>query len=167
MRTDPKTPVLVGYGQLNHRADPDAQENTAEPVDLMAEAARQAADPRVLQAVDSIRVVNLLSARYRDAGRLLAQHIGAEDAATRYSGIGGNVPQSLVNQACVDIQQGRADVVLVAGAEMWRTRMQLRAKGKRLTWTDQGESVPLAQGSDENVPMAGPAEDRIGLDRPA
>jgi acetyl-CoA C-acetyltransferase len=167
MRIDPKTPVLVGYGQLNHRADPDAQANTVEPVDFMAQAARQAADPRVLQSVGSVRVVNLLSARYRDAGRLLGQRIGAEDAATRYSGIGGNVPQSLVNQACVDIQQGRADVVLVAGAEMWRTRMQLRAKGKRLTWTEQDESVPLADGSDENVPMAGPAEDRIGLDRPA
>jgi acetyl-CoA C-acetyltransferase len=167
MRIDPRTPVLVGYGQLNHRGDPDALENTVEPVDLMAEAARQAADPRVLQSVDSIRVVNLLSARYRDAGRLLGQRIGADGAATRYSGIGGNVPQSLVNQACVDIQQGRADVVLVAGGEMWRTRMQLRAKGKRLTWTEQDDSVPIAQGSDENVPMAGPAEDRIGLDRPA
>ena len=111
----------------------------------MAAAARQAADPRVLEAVDSIRVVNLFSARYRDPGLLLGQRIGADRPATRYSGVGGNVPQSLVNQACLDIQQGRADVVLVAGAEMWRTRMQLRAKGKRLTWTDQDESVPLAE----------------------
>ena len=167
MPVNPRTPVLVGYGQLNHREDPAAEVNSKEPVDLMAEAARQAADPRVLEAVDAIWVVNLLSARYRDAGLLLGQRIGAAHAATRYSGIGGNVPQSLVNRACMDIQRGGADVVLVAGAEMWRTRMQLRAKGKRLTWTDQDESVPVAQGSDENVPMAGPAEDRIGLDRPA
>ena len=167
MPVNPRTPVLVGYGQLNHREDPSAEVNSKEPVDLMAEAARQAADPRVLEAIDAISVVNLLSARYRDAGLLLGQRIGAARAATRYSGVGGNVPQSLVNRACMDIQRGRADVVLVAGAEMWRTRMQLRAKGKRLTWTDQDESVPIAQGSDENVPMAGPAEDRIGLDRPA
>jgi acetyl-CoA C-acetyltransferase len=167
MPVNPRTPVLVGYGQLNHREDPAAEVNAKEPVDLMAEAARQAADARVLEAVDSISVVNLLSARYRDAGLLLGQRIGVDRAATRYSGIGGNVPQSLVNRACLDIQHGRADVVLVAGVEMWRTRMQLRARGKRLTWTDQDESVPVAQGSDENVPMAGPAEDRIGLDRPA
>jgi acetyl-CoA C-acetyltransferase len=167
MPVNPRTPVLVGYGQLNHREDPAADVNAKEPVDLMAEASRLAADPRMLEAVDAICVVNLLSARYRDAGLLLGQRIGAAHAATRYSGIGGNVPQSLVNRACMDIQRGDADVVLVAGAEMWRTRMQLRAKGKRLTWTDQDESVPLAQGSDENVPMAGPAEDRIGLDRPA
>jgi acetyl-CoA C-acetyltransferase len=167
MPVNPRTPVLVGYGQLNHDEDPAAEVNAKEPVDLMAEAARQAADPRVLEAVDSIRVVNLLSARYRDPGLLLGQRIGAVQPATRYSGVGGNVPQSLVNQACLDIQHGRADVVLVAGAEMWRTRMQLRAKGKRLIWTDQDESIPLPKGSDENVPMAGPAEDRIGLDRPA
>ncbi len=167
MPVNPRTPVLVGYGQLNHREDPAAEVNAKEPVDLMAEAARQAADPRVLEAVDSISVVNLLSARYRDPGLLLGQRIGADRPATRYSGVGGNVPQSLVNRACLDIQHGRADVVLVAGAEMWRTRMQLRARGKRLTWTDQDESVPPARGGDENVPMAGPAEDRIGLDRPA
>lgn len=167
MPVNPRTPVLVGYGQLNHREDPAADVNTKEPVDLMADAARLAAGARLLEAVDSISIVNLLSARYRDAGLLLGQRIGADDATTRYSGIGGNVPQSLVNRACMDIQHGRANVVLVAGAEMWRTRIQLRAKGKRLTWTEQDQSVPVAQGSDENVPMAGPAEDRIGLDRPA
>jgi acetyl-CoA C-acetyltransferase len=167
MPVHPRTPVLVGYGQVNHREDPTADSNTKEPVDLMAAAARQAADSRVLEAVDAIRVVNLFSARYRDPGLLIGQRIGADRPATGYSGIGGNVPQSLVNQACLDIQRGRADVVLVAGAEMWRTRMQLRANGKRLTWTNQDESVPLAQGSEDDVPMAGPAEDRIGLDRPA
>ena len=48
---DPRTPVVVGAGQVNERDD--AAE--VEPVDLMAAAAREAADPRVLQAVDAIR----------------------------------------------------------------------------------------------------------------
>jgi acetyl-CoA C-acetyltransferase len=167
MPVDSRTPVLVGYGQINHREERTRDENAVEPVDLMAAAARQAADPHVLEAVDSIRVVNLLSARYRDPGLLLGQRIGCDRAVTRYSGVGGNVPQSLVNQACLEIQRGRADVVLVAGAEMWRTRMQLRAAGRKLTWTQQDESVPIADGGDGHVPMAGPAEERIGLDRPA
>lgn len=76
---DPRTPVLIGYGQVNqHDENPDV-----EPVDLMEAAARAAADPRVLAAVDAVRVVNLLSWRYRDPGRLLAQRIRAEGAATR------------------------------------------------------------------------------------
>ncbi|MCB0922950.1 MAG: acetyl-CoA acetyltransferase [Mycobacterium sp.] len=163
MSLDPRTPVLVGAGQVNQREVNPA----VEPVDLMAAAAREAADPRVLAAVDSIRVVNLLSWRYRDPGLLLAARIGAPEAATQYSGIGGNTPQSLVNQACVDIQQGRADVVLLAGGETWRTRMRLRARGIRPDWTRQDESVPVPLGAGTDVPMAGPAEDRIGLDRPS
>ena len=84
----------------------------------MAQIARPMADPRVLAAVDAIRVVNLLSWRYRDPGLALGEpHPGARDPGTRYTGIGGNVPQTLVNQACLDIMAGRAEVVLLAGAE--------------------------------------------------
>lgn len=163
MGLDPRTPVIVGIGQVNQRDEsPDT-----EPVDLMAAAAREAADPRVLAAVDSIRVVNLLSWRYRDPGLLLGRLIGAPDAATQYTGIGGNTPQSLINQTCLDIGQGRAGVVLLAGGEAWRTRMRLRARGIRPNWTRQDDSVPIPPGSGTDVPMAGPAEDRIGLDRPS
>jgi len=155
--------VLIGYGQVNQHDDHPG----VEPVDLMVAAARAAADPRVLEAVDSVRVVNVLSWRYRDPGLLLAQRLRAKNAATRYTGVGGNVPQSLVNQACLDIQAGRADAVLIAGAETWRTRTRLRASGAKPDWTSQDESVPMAVGADDGVPMAGPAEIRIKLDRPA
>ena len=65
MVLNPRTPVIVGVGQINqHDESPEV-----EPVDLMAAAALEAADPRVLAALDSIRVVNLLSWRYRDPGR--------------------------------------------------------------------------------------------------
>jgi acetyl-CoA C-acetyltransferase len=163
MPIDPRTPVLIGYGQVNQHDDHPG----VEPVDLMVAAARAAADPRVLEAVDSVRVVNVLSWRYRDPGLLLAQRIRAENAGTAYTGVGGNVPQSLVSQACLDIQAGRTDVVLIAGAETWRTRTRLRASGAKPDWTRQSESVPMAGGADGGVPMAGPAELRIHLDRPA
>ena len=163
MVLDPRTPVIVGVGQINqYHESPEV-----EPVDLMAGAAREAADPRVLAALDSIRVVNLLSWRYRDPGLLLGARIGADDARTQYTGIGGNTPQSLVNQACVDIQAGRTDAVLLVGAETWRTRMRLRAKGIRPDWTRQDDSVPIPPGGEHEVPMSGPAEDRIDLDRPS
>jgi acetyl-CoA C-acetyltransferase len=159
--TTPRTPVLVGYGQVNQQdEDPGV-----EPIDLMAAAAHAAADPRVLQAVDSVRVVNILSWRYRDPGQLLAQQIHANDASTRYTGVGGNVPQTLVNQACLDIQSGRANLVLIAGAETFRTRTRLRNRGLKPDWTSQGESVPFADGANEGEPLVGPAETRIKLDR--
>jgi acetyl-CoA C-acetyltransferase len=167
MTVDPRTPVLIGSGQVNHRDDIDPAARSVEPVDLMVAAARQAADARVIEAVDSIRVVNVLSARYRDPGLLLGERLGARNFTTLYSPIGGNVPQSLVNQACLDIQRGRTGVVLLAGAETWRTRTGLKRRGGRLEWTVQDESVPAAEVSGEDVPMAGDAELRIGLDRPA
>ena len=159
--TPPRTPVMVGYGQVNqHDEDP-----AVEPIDLMAAAARSAADPRVLEAVDSIRVVNILSWRYRDPGRLLAQRIRARDASTRYTGVGGNVPQTLVNQACLDIQAGRAELVVIAGAETFRTRTRMRNRGVKPDWTSEDESVPFADGANEGEPLVGPAETRIGLIR--
>ena len=162
MSLDPRTPVIVGVGQVHQRKEsPDV-----EPVELMAWAAREAADPRVLEALDSIRVVNLLSWRYRDPGLLLGERIGAS-ASTTYSGIGGNTPQSMLNQACLDIQQGRANAVLLVGGETWRTRMRLRAKGLRPEWTRQDETVAVPPGGEGSVPMSGPGEDRIGLDRPS
>ncbi|WP_059019154.1 acetyl-CoA acetyltransferase [Mycobacterium sp. M26] len=159
MGLDPRTPVIVGVGQVNERED----SADVEPVDLMAAAAREAADPRVLQAVDAIRVVNLLSWRYRDPGLLLGARIGAPNASTYYTGVGGNTPQSLVNQACLDIQAGRADVVLLAGGETWRARKRLKTKGIRPDWTRQDDSVAVPPGAEDEVPMSGPAEERIGL----
>ena len=130
--------MLVGTGQADQRAE---AAEAVDPVELMALAAQRAGGPAVLKAVDAIRVVNLLSWRYRDPGLLLGQRIGATAASTRYSGVGGNVPQSLVNQACLDIQRGRADVVLLAGAETWRTRMRLKARGLKPDWPRQDDSV--------------------------
>lgn len=163
MPVDPRTPVLVGSGQINqHDADPGT-----EPIDLMVAAARRAADARVLEAVDAIRVVNVLSWRYRDPGLLLGQRLGADHFSTRYSGVGGNVPQTLVNQACLDIQRGCAEVVLIAGAETWRTRRKLRAQGRKPQWSQQDDTIAVATGGEDNVAMAGPAAQRIELVRPA
>lgn len=152
---------MIGYGQVNHRDEIDPATRSVEPMDLMVAAVERAADAAVIEAVDSIRVVNILSAQYRDPGLLLGQRIGASDFTTLYSPVGGNVPQSLLNQACLDIQGGRAGVVLLAGAETWRTRRGLRAQGGKLVWTEQDRSVPMAEVSGDDVPMAGDAEIRI------
>ena len=162
MAVNPQTPVLVGYGQINHHhTDP------VEPVELMVAAARRAGAPALLEAVDTVRVVNLLSAQYRDPGLLLAQRLGLDEVGTGYTGVGGNTPQTLLNRTCHDIQHGRAGVVLLAGGETWRTRTRLRAAGGKLSWTHQDDTVAPAARTDQDVPMAGPAEERIRLDRPA
>jgi len=162
---DPRTPVLVGGGQLSNR------EGGLEPVDLMVRAARLAAaearTPALLHRVDSVRVVGLLSWRYRDPGALVAERIGATPRHTGYTGSGGSNPMALVNSAAEDIAAGRADVVLVAGAEAWRTRMKLRAQGLKPEWTRQDDSTPEAEPLIPDVEMTFEGQRRIGLDRPA
>jgi len=167
MPVDPRTPVLIGYGQVNHRDDPDPNEPSIEPVDLMVTATRRAAEAAVVEAVDSIRVVHMLSAHYRNPGQLLGERLGLTKFTASYSSVGGNTPQSLVNQACLDIQQGRAGVVLISAAETWRTRNALKKQGRRLVWTEQDNSVPMPEVAGDDVPMAGDAEIKIKLDRPA
>jgi acetyl-CoA C-acetyltransferase len=147
MGLDPRTPVLVGGGQWSNRVD--RGEPVVEPVELLAEAARRAAadtgaaDPgKVLAAIDSVRVVSMLSWRYRDPGRLVAERLGLGGVRhTLYSNAGGNTPQSLVNRSALDIAAGALDIVLIGGAEAWRTRMAVRSAGGHLDWTVQDDDV--------------------------
>jgi acetyl-CoA C-acetyltransferase len=164
-RLNPRTPILVGGGQVNER------HGGREPVDLIAEAARRAADEAgcrgLLARLESIRVVGMLSWRYRNAAALVGERLGAPVRHTGYTGAGGSNPQVLVNAAAEDIAAGRHDVVLVGGAEAWRTRMRLRAEGQRPDWTQQGESVSPSELLIADVPMIFENQQRIGLDRPA
>lgn len=162
---DPRTPVLVGGGQVSRRTDP------LEPVDLIVHAAGLAAEeagaPDLLAAVDSVLTVGLLSWRYRDPAALVGERIGAGPRRTGSTGDGGTGPQALVNRAAADIAAGRCDVALIGGAESWRTRMKLRAAGDRPDWTRQGEDVPAADLVLPDVPMRFEGQTRVGLDRPA
>lgn len=161
---DPRTPVLVGGGQLNQRNHP------VEPVDMMVRAARLAGEDAgsaaLVEAVQSVRVVGMLSWRYQDPGLLVAERLGAPVRHTVYTGSGGSHPQALVNDAAEDIAAGRCDVVLVAGAEAWRTRMALKKVGERPDWTRQGDGI-VPDDLRPEVPMRDETEVRAGLDRPA
>jgi acetyl-CoA C-acetyltransferase len=165
MALDPRTPVIVGTGQLNQRVD--RGDPSLEPVDLLAEAARRAAAdagaPALLTSIDSVRVVSMLSWRYRDPGRLVAERVGATPRQSLYSTGGGNTPQALVNQTALDIQSGRLDVALIGGAEAWRTRMAYRAEGGRPPWTIEPDDTPLAAVFGDELEMSHPAELQLGL----
>lgn len=82
MALDPRTPVLVGTGQVNQRTDADTPfSEIPEPIDLMEQAARLAAGDagaaELLGAIDTISVANIFSWRYRDPGVLLGERLGA------------------------------------------------------------------------------------------
>lgn len=166
---DPRTPVLIGAGQLSHRVD--RGEAPLEPVDLIVEALRRGAEDAgipagALAGADSVHIVSLLSWRYADPGLLVAQRLGATPRDTSRSGMGGNSPQTLVNQACLAIQRGEADLVLVGGAEAWRTRTGSRQAGRDIEWTRQGDDVPPARASTDDVALSAPGEQARGVMMP-
>ncbi|HEX6310859.1 MAG TPA: acetyl-CoA acetyltransferase [Acidimicrobiia bacterium] len=137
----PRTPVIVGVGQRSQRVDDPA--DALEPVDLLADAARAAADdagvPGLAAAADTVAVVDMVSWRYPDPGALLARRLG-RDAAVRTvtTTVGGNSPQLLVNELAPEITRGDADVVLIGGAECVYTRWRARREPK--TWLDWTEA---------------------------
>jgi acetyl-CoA C-acetyltransferase len=166
---DPRTPVLIGAGQLSNRVDRGAE--VLEPVDLIAAALRRAAEDSgvgeaALTGADAVHTVGLLSWRYRDPAALVAQRVGATPRATTVTGMGGNGPQSLVNLTCLAIQRGDTDLALLGGAEAWRTRMASRSAGAELEWTREGEDVPEATRSIPEAPMVSPGEQARGVVMP-
>ena len=161
---DPRTPVLVGVGQFSNRVD--RGEPVLEPVDLMVEALRRAqadAGADVIAAADSVRVILLLSWRYRDPGALVAERLGAPVRESIYTVMGGNYVQTLVNRTALDILEGRNDLVLLTGAESWRSRSDARKTDQALPWTSQGEDVAPAIGFGEDKDLMGPAELARGI----
>ncbi len=104
MALDPRTPVLVGTGQVNQRTDADCPfSEIPEPLDLMERAARLAAEDagaaELLTAIDTVSVANIFSWKYRDPGVLLGERLGSAPKRTFYTGPSGNSPQLLVNHA--------------------------------------------------------------------
>ena len=132
-----RTPVLVGAGQFMQQ--PENPVEALEPLAMMGEAldaaAHDAAAPSLLKRATHIWVVKG-AWPYPNPGAALAQRFGAT-CRTGLSADGGNTPQSLVNQACVAISKGTADVVLIVGAEgIWSRRRAKRA-GQRIAYTTQ------------------------------
>jgi len=143
---DDRTPILVGAGQRIQRdVDPAV---ALDPLALMAEAASAAAEDagggaRLLTAVDSVAVVNVFSWDYGNAPRLLAERVGAHARDQRYTTVGGNTPQSLVNQTAARIAGGEVGLALVAGGEAIATLR--RARG-RVAWAVAAGTPPVVVG---------------------
>lgn len=162
---DPRTPVIVGTGQWSNRVDRGAE--PASPVELMAEAARRAARDAgavdALESLDAVRVVGLLSWRYRDPGRLVAATLGCPRARTGLTAMGGNAPQSVINRTALQIQHGELDSALVCGGEAWRTRKDFIRRDERPAWAVQGDDVQPDERFGAELAMTSDAETAVGL----
>jgi acetyl-CoA C-acetyltransferase len=173
MALSPRTPVVVGVGQITVHPDPDTDPaDRPEPVELMARALRAAAEDAdgaapggsapaghaLIRRADSLRVVVPLGWRSVNPPLLVAQRLGLDAESLppelMLSAIGGNTPQAMMHDACRAISAGDMSVVLVTGAEAMYTRSASRRDpGKPgLVWASQpveGTPEPTMFGTDK------------------
>ncbi len=129
---DPRTPVLVGVGQVSERLGQPGYRRRS-PVDLAADAARAAladsgADPAVIAAaIDTVAGVRQFEISHPAARsplgrsdnypRSVASRIGAAPARAILEVTGGQAPQHLVSELAATIASGGAETALAFGAE--------------------------------------------------
>lgn len=142
-----------------HRAT--GLDDALEPAELMARAVRDAlADAGVphLNDVPVLRVVSLLSWRYRDPARFVAERAGLTVGRTGKTTNGGNSPQTLVNATARQIQAGELDLAVLTGGEAFRTRMRARKTNATLPWPEVPEGVEADESLGEDLVMNHPHE---------
>lgn len=154
MTIDPRTPVLIGSGQILQRAS--GIDDAKDPVALMGQAILEATADAGLSSVpspDAIRVVSLLSWKYGNPARLIADDLGLSPRETALSAMGGNTPQTLVNTAARQISAGELDLVILTGGETTRTRARYRKAGIEPDWrTSDVPAVPASEDLAMNMP---------------
>ena len=152
----PRTPVLVGVGQDSERLD-DPAYGRYSPVELAARAGRRALEDcsardlrAVARAIDAVAAVRQFEVstpwaqaplgRSDNVPRSIAVRLGADPRRAVLEITGGHSPQKLVTEFAGEIAAGRADVVLLAGAEAISTARALtsgRAGGAAAPdWTE-------------------------------
>jgi len=150
-----RVPVVVAGGQVTSREEDPAA--APDPFALMEQAARQAADAvarpaggaALLASLTHCFMVHSISLRHGDPAGALAARLGASDAQALCSGMGGSIPQWLVDRAAELVVEGQRPRILIAGAEALATRRRARKQGVRLQW-------PSAEGWPDTWPALEP-----------
>jgi acetyl-CoA C-acetyltransferase len=141
-------PVIVGVAQFNPRAD--GLSEAPEPLAMMETVARAAADDcgatDILKSLDAVAVLNIASARYRNAPDALAGRLGINPRRKLTTTYGGNTPQYLVNHFAGEIAGGKIRGAMVIGAEAIATARRAMKTGGVKWNLAQGEGKPEVVG---------------------
>ena len=146
---DPRTPVIVGVGQVVQRV-PDVDK-----------------DPAHLAGANAVTAVASTSWTYNDLGAAVAAQVGARPSETVQSArFGGDGGQALVNAAGKAIAQGEHDVVLVCGAEAGASLAAAQKQGLVVAWPVQDDGVQPTRVLGSEREANSQAEGAAGLGAP-
>ena len=133
---NPRTPVIVGVGQFLNRIS--SVDDAVEPLEMMMRAVRLAESDTgtggFLNQLQSIRVVRGMWS-YENPAAIVAERLGAANAQTVGTLVGGNQNQALMNHTAAEILAGKYDLVLLTGAENGNSTGKARRAGVHLPQT--------------------------------
>jgi acetyl-CoA C-acetyltransferase len=161
MNIHPNTPILVGVGQCTSRWNGDDVATAPSPQTLRQDAAEAAlADSGAADALradigqiiavrtmmDSVPQLTQPFGRCANPAGTLAHSIGSKPLRSIYSVVGGDQPQTLVNEAAESIFNGDASVILIAGSEATAAMKIALRKGLMLDWSGSVEEADEDRG---------------------
>lgn len=141
---DPRTPVLVGVGQVVQRTpDPAYGDPAGLAVRALLRAAQDAgAGESLLRAAEAVFAVACTSWQYRNLGAVVAERVGASGVDTvQTSPFGGDGGQLAINEAAAAVAAGEYEIVLVTGAEAGAAQAAAQRAGVELSWPEQAPGV--------------------------
>lgn len=129
MAIPPRTPVVVGVGELTHRG-----EDIVDPIDLAAEAARRAlqdARATIGHRIDTVATPGILLLPRDNPASRIAESAGLTPRHRISCPVGGNTPQYLVERLGNRIWTGACDAALIVGAESGASARRITASDAR------------------------------------
>lgn len=169
MALDPRTPVIVGAGQLTHRT---ADGPVPTPLQIMAGATRAAAQDagpsglKLLERAEVVACVDLFSWPVPDPARALSLELGLQPRATWRTPVGGNSPITLLGALAQEIADGALDVAVLAGGEAGTTFQKAARTGADPGFGTQPEGTAPTRLLGEDRDPADPSEQAAGLIAP-
>ena len=164
---DPRTPVIVGVGQVN------GGHGATEPIDLVVTAVEHAiADAGAPIPLDLVALTKIGTQRYRNAPALVGARLGQPDVRTLQANHGGQTSQVILCHLAAEIAQGRIDAAVLAGGELGTAIRSGRLVADLGTPSDDanaGGDVPYpddALGDDLYQWMCHPHEAALGIAEP-
>ena len=159
---DPRTPILVGCGQITDVMGKPSSERSnvafcAEAAGIALADARAAVGAAALGgAIDAVAVLEFfpdISPRFAspfgrcsNPPRSVANRLGATPRQLLYTHSGGNMPQYLVNRFAEEIARGETELALICGAELLRSTQNARKAGLKIDWTEDPGGEPTRIG---------------------
>jgi acetyl-CoA C-acetyltransferase len=167
VRTPETTPVIIGVGE--HIDRPEDPAKAMEPLALWAAALRAAnADGGgcLLEKLDSLELVGIVTWRYIDPVGLLCARLGITPARQVNASMGGETPIRLIHEAAVRIAKGEQTTAAIVGGEAMHALNRARRDKVKLDWTPLASKEEAVQFPHSSYAMSAIAK-RLGVTDPA